>query len=99
MFNIVPALMFYNILSFNHISNKVTRHLTLDFAIRFTRRVTSEVSKDCNKLGNRPFSKITEKNSNKLKLKTHASTRKNTLTLVTLQTFSILGVIPAKLKS
>ena len=33
---------------------------------------------------------------NKLKLKTHTSTRKNTFTLVTLQSFSIKGVISAE---
>ena len=33
---------------------------------------------------NRPFSKMAAENSNKLKLKTHTSTRKNTFTLVTL---------------
>ena len=32
-------------------------------------------------------------NSNKLKLKTYTSTRKSTFTLVTLQNFSISGVI------
>ena len=33
------------------------------------------------------------KNSNKLKLKTYTKTRKNTFTLVTLQSFSLWGVI------
>ena len=35
-------------------------------------------------------------NWNKSKLKTYARTRKNTFTLVTLQSFSILGVISAE---
>ena len=35
-------------------------------------------------------------NSNKLKLKTYTSTRKNTFTLVTLQSFSLSGVISAE---
>ena len=35
-------------------------------------------------------------NSNKSKLKTYTSTRKNTLTLVTMQSFSISGVILAE---
>ena len=45
---------------------------------------------------NRPLSKMTAKNSNKSKLKMYTSTRKNTFTLVTLQSFSILGVISAE---
>ena len=45
---------------------------------------------------NRPFSKIAAENSNKLKLKTYTSTRKSTFTLVTLQSFSISGVISAE---
>ena len=35
-------------------------------------------------------------NSNKSKLKTYTSTRKNTFTLVTLQSFSLSGVISAE---
>ena len=35
-------------------------------------------------------------NLNKLKLKTYTSIRKNTFTLVTLQSFSISGVISAE---
>ena len=35
-------------------------------------------------------------NLNKSQLKTYASTRKNTFTLVTLQSFSISGVISAE---
>ena len=42
---------------------------------------------------NRPFSKMAARNSNKLKLKAYTSTRKSTFTLVTLQSFSISGVI------
>ena len=42
---------------------------------------------------NRPFSKMAAENSNKSKLKTNTSTRKSTLTLVTLPSFSISGVI------
>ena len=45
---------------------------------------------------NRPLSKMAAENSNKSKLKTYASTRKNTFTLVTLQSFSISGVISAE---
>ena len=45
---------------------------------------------------NRPFSKMAAGNSNKLKLKTYTSTRKNTFTLVTLRSFSISGVISAE---
>ena len=45
---------------------------------------------------NRPFSKMAAENSNKLKLKTYTSTRKSTVTLVTLQNFSISGVISAE---
>ena len=45
---------------------------------------------------NRPFSKMAAKNSNKLKLKTYTSTRKSTFTLVTLQSFSISGVMSAE---
>ena len=37
-----------------------------------------------------------KKNSNKLKLKAYTSTRKSTFTLVTLQRFSISGVISAE---
>ena len=47
-------------------------------------------------LQNRPFSKMAAENSNKSKLKTYTSTRKNTFTLVTLQSFSISGVISAE---
>ena len=50
-------------------------------------------------LHNRPFSKMAAENSNKLKLakiKTYTSTRKNTFTLVTLQSFSISGEISAE---
>ena len=45
---------------------------------------------------NRPFSKMAAENSNKSKLKTYTSTRKNTFTLVQLQSFSISGVISAE---
>ena len=45
---------------------------------------------------NRLFSKMAAENSNKLKLKTYTSARKSTFTLVTLQSFSILGVISAE---
>ena len=47
---------------------------------------------------NRTFSKMVAENSNTSKLKTYmyTSTRKNTFTLVTLQSFSISGVISAK---
>ena len=45
---------------------------------------------------NRPFHKIAEENSNKLKLKTYTGTRKNTFALVTLQSFSISAVISAE---
>ena len=44
----------------------------------------------------RPFSKMAAENSNKLKLKTSTSSRKSTFTLVTLQSFGILGVISAE---
>ena len=44
---------------------------------------------------NRPFSKMAAENSNKSKLKTYTSTRKSTFSLVTLQSFSISGVISA----
>ena len=39
---------------------------------------------------------MTAENSNKLKLKTYTSTRKNIFTLVTLQSFSISGVTSAE---
>ena len=45
---------------------------------------------------NRQFSKMPAENSNKLKLKTYTSTRTSTFTLVTLQSFSISGVISAE---
>ena len=45
---------------------------------------------------NRRFSKMAAENSNKIKLKTYTSTRKSTFTLVTLQSFSISGVISAE---
>ena len=46
---------------------------------------------------NRTFYKMAVENSNKTKLKTYTSTRKNTFTLaVTLQSFSISGVISAE---
>ena len=45
---------------------------------------------------NRPFSKMVAENSNKSKLKTYATTRKSIFTLVTLQSFSISGVISAE---
>ena len=44
----------------------------------------------------RPFSKMAAENSNKSKLKTYTSNRKNTFNLVTLQNFSISGVISAE---
>ena len=46
--------------------------------------------------GNRPFSKMAAENSNKSKLKTYTSTRKNTFTLVKLQCFSFSGVTSAE---
>ena len=46
--------------------------------------------------GNRPFSKMAAENLNKSKLKTNISTRKSTLTLVTLPSFSISGEISAE---
>ena len=45
---------------------------------------------------NRPFSKMAAENLNKSKLKTNTSTRKGTLTLVTLPSFSISGEISAE---
>ena len=48
------------------------------------------------KICNRPFSKMAAENSNKSKLKTFTSTRKNTITLVNLQSFSVSGVILAE---
>ena len=47
-------------------------------------------------INNRPFSKMAAENLNKSKLKTNTSTRKTTLTLVTLPSFSILGEISAE---
>ena len=50
-------------------------------------------------LSNRPFSKMAAENSNKLKfakIKNVYQTRKNTFTLVTLQSFSISGAISAE---
>ena len=46
---------------------------------------------------NRPFSKMAAENSNKSKLKTYTNTRMNTFTVVTLQSFSISGVISAEI--
>ena len=46
---------------------------------------------------NRPFSQMAaELNSNMSKLKMYTSTRKNTFTLVALQSFSLSGVISAE---
>ena len=45
---------------------------------------------------NRPFSKMAAENLNNSKLKTNTSTRKSTLTLVTLPSFSISGEISAE---
>ena len=45
---------------------------------------------------NRPFSKMAAENLNKSKLKTNTSTRKSTLTLVILSSFSISGEISAE---
>ena len=45
---------------------------------------------------NRPFSKMAVEISNKSKLKPYTSARKNTFTLVSLQSFSISGVISAE---
>ena len=42
---------------------------------------------------NRPLSKMAAENSNKSELKAYTSNRKNTFTLVTLQRFSISGVL------
>ena len=50
----------------------------------------------CKNQLNRPFSKMAAKNSNRSILKTYTSTRKNTFTLVTLPSFSILGLISAE---
>ena len=50
----------------------------------------------CMCLADRLFSKMAAKNSNKLKLKTNTKDRKSTFTLVTLQSFSISGVISAE---
>ena len=47
-------------------------------------------------LANKPFSKMVAKNSNKSKLNTYASTKKEQFTLVTLQSFSISGVMSAE---
>ena len=44
----------------------------------------------------RPFSKMTAENSNTSNLKTYTRARKNTFTLVTLQSFSISGVLSAE---
>ena len=45
---------------------------------------------------NRPFSKMAAESSNKSKLKTYTSTRKNTVTLVNLPSFSFSGEISAE---
>ena len=45
---------------------------------------------------NRPFSKMAAENLNKSKLKTNTSTRKSTLTLITLLSFSFLREISAE---
>ena len=45
---------------------------------------------------NRHFSKMAAENLNKSKLKTNTSTRKSTLTLVTLPSFSFSGEISAE---
>ena len=45
---------------------------------------------------NRPFSKMAAENLNKSKLKTNTGTKKSTLTLVTLPSFSISGEITAE---
>ena len=65
----------------------------LPFGKRANRHASAVLNRSCR---NRSFSKMAAENSNKLKLKTYTSTRKNTLTLVTLQIFSISGVISAK---
>ena len=54
------------------------------------------LTKDTLEKSNRPFSKMATETSNKSKLKTYSSTRKNTFTLVNLQSFSISGVISAE---
>ena len=63
------------------------------------KNVTSEVAK-CHRgnsvTKNRPFSKMAAEISSKSKLKTYTSTRKSAFTLVTLQSFSISGVISAE---
>ena len=56
---------------------------------------------DCGSFGcrnalDRPFSKMAAENLNKSKLKTNTSSRKSTLTLVTLPSFSISGEISAE---
>ena len=48
------------------------------------------------RLYNRVLPKMATENSNKLKLKMYTSTRKSTFTLVTLQSFTISGVISAE---
>ena len=53
-------------------------------------------SSTCRTLCGRPFFKIAAENSNKLKFKTDTRNRKSTFTLVTLQSFSISGVISAE---
>ena len=45
---------------------------------------------------NRPFPKMAAENSNKSKLKSYTSTRKNTFALATLPSFSISGVVSAE---
>ena len=62
-------------------------HVFLGVAIS---RSFSQISKQASEYARyRPFSKMAAENSNKSKLKTYTSTRKNTFTLVTMQSFSI----------
>ena len=73
-------------------------HVFLGVAIS---RSFSQISKQASEYARyRPFSKMAAENSNKSKLKTYTSTRKNTFSLVILQGFSNSGVISAqKLKN
>ena len=85
---------------FTHIFFKCTLHVyltALSVTALFSWLSNSSInfkSSDCTV--NRPFSKMKAENSNQLKLKTYTSTRKSTFTLVTLQRFSISGVISAE---
>ena len=73
-------LHFYIACSFNYYPPKVLCINTVQVVSSFNRR----------------FSKMAAEYSNKLKSKMYTSTRKSTFTLVTLQSFSISGVISAE---